>query len=175
MSDELNFEQVFADFPQVLFPYDKSLPVKGWLVQGPKQQVVFWHSQVSYESAEHRHPYGEWGIVITGWCEIITPEGRRPRCLFRRAMAAACTRVVPGGKLASNTSSACWPRANASRTRSSAVPRNCLATSAPRSRRGKRAMIVCYLTTLASAKRCRGVRTTPARPPARVFLASWPE
>ena len=77
MSDELNFEQVFADFPQVLFPYDKSLPVKGWLVQGPKQQVVFWHSQVSYESAEHRHPYGEWGIVITGWCEIITPEGRR--------------------------------------------------------------------------------------------------
>ena len=46
MSDELNFAQVFADFPQVLFPYDKSLPVKGWLVQGPKQQVVFWHSQV---------------------------------------------------------------------------------------------------------------------------------
>jgi len=77
VSDELNFAQVFADFPQVLFPYDKSLPVKGWLVQGPKQQVVFWHSQVAYESAEHRHPYAEWGIVITGWCEIITPEGRQ--------------------------------------------------------------------------------------------------
>ena len=77
MADELDFEKVFAGFPQVLFPYDKTLPVKGWLVQGPKQQVVFWHSRVRYQSKEHSHPYAEWGIVITGWCDVITPEGTR--------------------------------------------------------------------------------------------------
>ena len=77
MAEELDFEQVFAALPEVLFPYDKSLPVRGWLVQGPKQQVVFWHSEQAYESAEHSHPYAEWGIVITGWCDIITPAGRR--------------------------------------------------------------------------------------------------
>ena len=77
MSDELDFEKVFASFPKVLFPYDRSLPVRGWLVQGPKQQVVFWHSEQRYESKEHSHPYAEWGIVITGWCDIITPEGKR--------------------------------------------------------------------------------------------------
>jgi len=75
MTGELDFEKVFAGFPQVLFPYDKTLPVKGWLVQGPKQQVVFWHSRVRYESKEHSHPHAEWGIVISGWCDIITPEG----------------------------------------------------------------------------------------------------
>lgn len=77
MCEELDFERVFSGFPKVRFPYDKSLPVTGWLVQGPKQQVVFWHSKVAYQSKEHSHPYAEWGIVITGWCEIITPEGRR--------------------------------------------------------------------------------------------------
>jgi len=77
MAQALDFEKVFAGFPKVLFPYDRSLPVKGWLVQGPKQQVVFWHSEVAYESKEHSHPYAEWGFVITGWCDIITPEGRR--------------------------------------------------------------------------------------------------
>ena len=77
MTGELDFESVFADFPEVRFPYDKSLPVRGWLVQGPGQQVVFWHSKERYASAEHAHPYAEWGIVITGWCDIITPEGRR--------------------------------------------------------------------------------------------------
>ena len=77
MEQELDFEKIFADLPNVLFPYDKTLPVRGWLVQGPKQQVVFWHSKVSYASEEHTHPYAEWGIVITGWCDIITPDGKR--------------------------------------------------------------------------------------------------
>jgi quercetin dioxygenase-like cupin family protein len=77
MPGELEFEKVFASFPKVLFPYDKSLPVRGWLIQGPRQQVAFWHSDQAYETKEHSHPYAEWGIVITGWCEIITPEGTR--------------------------------------------------------------------------------------------------
>jgi len=79
MGEELDFASVFVGFPEIRFPYDKSLPVRGWLVQGPRQQIAFWHSEVSYESAEHSHPYAEWGIVISGWCDIITPEGRR-RC-----------------------------------------------------------------------------------------------
>jgi quercetin dioxygenase-like cupin family protein len=77
MSDKLDFAEVFAGLPNVRFPYDRSLPVRGWLVQGPDQQVVFWHSEVQYESAEHTHPYAEWGIVITGWCDIITPDGKQ--------------------------------------------------------------------------------------------------
>ena len=75
MPDKLDFSNVFSGLPNVRFQYDKSLPVRGWLVQGPDQQVVFWHSSVQYESAEHTHPYAEWGIVITGWCDIITPDG----------------------------------------------------------------------------------------------------
>jgi quercetin dioxygenase-like cupin family protein len=77
MSDELDFDRVFSTLPKIRFPYDRSLPVRGWLIQGPGQQVALWHSRVSYESQEHRHPYAEWGIVITGWCDIITPDGRR--------------------------------------------------------------------------------------------------
>ncbi len=77
MTENLNFETVFAALPTIRFPYDKRLPVHGWLVQGPKQQVAFWYSKVSYQSEEHSHPYAEWGVVITGWCEIITPDSRR--------------------------------------------------------------------------------------------------
>jgi len=77
VAEELNFARVFASFPKVLFPYDKSLPVKGWLVQGPEQQVVFWHSPDACQSEEHSHPYAEWGVIITGWCEIVTPQWRR--------------------------------------------------------------------------------------------------
>ncbi len=77
MKEELDFETVFAALPKIRFPYDKSLPVRGWLVQGPGQQVAFWHSKVAYEGTEHSHPYAEWGVVITGWCDIITPEGTR--------------------------------------------------------------------------------------------------
>lgn len=75
MSDGLDFETVFRDLPQVRFPYDKSLPVRGWLLQSERQQAVFWHAEVSYESAEHSHPYAEWCLVITGWCDVSTPEG----------------------------------------------------------------------------------------------------
>lgn len=77
MADALDFEEVFADLAGVEFPYDSSRPVKGWLVQGESHQVVFWQSKVAWESAEHSHPYAEWGVVVTGWCDITTPEGKR--------------------------------------------------------------------------------------------------
>jgi len=77
MAEALDFAAIFASLPQVQFPFDTSLPVHGWVVQGPEHQVVFWHSERSYESQEHSHPYVEWGVVISGWCEVITPEGRR--------------------------------------------------------------------------------------------------
>jgi quercetin dioxygenase-like cupin family protein len=77
VADALDFEKVFADLPAVLFPYDSSRPVKGWLVQGLSHQIAFWQSKEAWESAEHSHPYAEWGIVVTGWCEITTPEGKR--------------------------------------------------------------------------------------------------
>ena len=77
MPEPLDFDAAFASLPQVQFPFDSSLPVRGWLVQGQEQQVVFWHSKRSYQSREHSHPYVEWGVVITGWCEVTTPQGRR--------------------------------------------------------------------------------------------------
>lgn len=77
MVEELDFESVFASLPRIRFPYDRSLPVRGWMIQGPNQQVAFWHSPVAYESTEHSHPYAEWGIVVSGWCDIVTPQGRR--------------------------------------------------------------------------------------------------
>ena len=75
--DALDFDQVFAGLPKVRFPYDASLPVRGWLMQGAAHQVVLWYTPQAYESTEHRHPYAEWGVVITGWCEVTTPEGTR--------------------------------------------------------------------------------------------------
>jgi len=77
MSSGLDFDAIFVDLPKVRFPYDKSLPVRGWLIQGEKHQAVFWRSEVSYESKEHSHPYPEWCMVITGWTEVITPEGKQ--------------------------------------------------------------------------------------------------
>jgi quercetin dioxygenase-like cupin family protein len=77
MPDELDFETIFADLPKIRFPFDRSLPVRGWLVQGPRHQVAFWHSPVAYKSQEHSHRYAEWGVVITGWCDITTPDGTR--------------------------------------------------------------------------------------------------
>lgn len=60
MEEALDLAEVFRDLPQVLFLYDKSLPVKRWMVQRPAQQFAFSHSEDAYESAEPSHPYSEW-------------------------------------------------------------------------------------------------------------------
>jgi quercetin dioxygenase-like cupin family protein len=73
---KLNFRKVFADLPKVKMPFDESLPVQGWLISGESAQVAFWHAENSYKCKEHVHPYAEWGIVITGWCDITTPAER---------------------------------------------------------------------------------------------------
>ena len=41
---------------------------KGWIVQGPNCQVVFWevHKKGGYKFKRHSHPFIEWAVVLEG-------------------------------------------------------------------------------------------------------------
>ena len=63
-------------FPQII---KDSLPqaestisgdLQGFVLSGEKCQVVFWEVKHAFYVDEHVHPHGEWGIVVSGWCEL---------------------------------------------------------------------------------------------------------
>jgi len=55
----------------VKYPFNQTSPIEGWCVQGKNHQVVLWQGSEAFDSAEHSHPYAEWGVVLSGWCEVI--------------------------------------------------------------------------------------------------------
>ncbi len=62
---------------QLLPGVDSPFPgMKGWLHQGEKTQVVFWQAEEGCICEEHRHPYDEWGVVLSGYTEE-TVEGKK--------------------------------------------------------------------------------------------------
>lgn len=54
------------------------LGMKGWITDPKKMQVVFWHAPDGLKSMAHSHPYPEWGIVVSGYCDL-TVEGKSRR------------------------------------------------------------------------------------------------
>ena len=62
----------------VKYPFNETSPIEGWCVQGENHQVVLWQGSEAFDSAEHSHPYPEWGVVLSGWCECVV-EGELRR------------------------------------------------------------------------------------------------
>ena len=53
--------------------------VKAWILQGEKQQLVFFEMELSAKVPEHSHDYPQWGIMIEGKMELII-EGKPRIC-----------------------------------------------------------------------------------------------
>jgi len=53
--------------------------VRAWLLQGEKQQLVFFEMESHAQVPEHSHDYSQWGIVIDGKMELII-EGKPRIC-----------------------------------------------------------------------------------------------
>jgi len=57
-------------FPKVI----KALPeadtqingIRAWILQGEKQQLIFFEMEPTAKVPEHSHPYPQWGILIQG-------------------------------------------------------------------------------------------------------------
>lgn len=45
--------------------------LEGYVLNGEKCQVVFWEVKHAFFVEEHSHPHAEWGIVVSGSCELI--------------------------------------------------------------------------------------------------------
>ena len=44
--------------------------LQGYVLSGENCQVVFWEVKNAFYVEEHSHPHAEWGIVVTGSCEL---------------------------------------------------------------------------------------------------------
>ena len=44
--------------------------LEGHVLSGEKCQVVFWEVKRAFFVGEHSHPHAEWGIVVSGSCEL---------------------------------------------------------------------------------------------------------
>jgi len=61
---------LIESLPEVQYPFDESVQMKGWLIQGENQQVVLWEAKTPQKMEEHSHPYAEWCIVISGEAKV---------------------------------------------------------------------------------------------------------
>ncbi len=61
MSDE-NWNELITSLPEADIPFDG---VRGWLLQGPKQQQVFFDIAPIGEVPPHSHG-AQWGIMVDG-------------------------------------------------------------------------------------------------------------
>ena len=64
--------------------------MRGWIADASRVQVVFWHSEKGLDCAAHDHPYAEWGIVVSGWCDLTIQGGTH------RYRAGDCFYIPPG-------------------------------------------------------------------------------
>jgi len=62
------------DFPQVITGLPEAdVPVRGiraWILQGEKQQLVFFEMEPHALVPEHSHDYPQWGLMIEGEMEL---------------------------------------------------------------------------------------------------------
>jgi quercetin dioxygenase-like cupin family protein len=70
------FPEVITRLPQADIQLEG---VKAWILQGEKQQLVFFEMETTAKIPEHSHDYPQWGTVIEGKMEL-TIEGK-PRIL----------------------------------------------------------------------------------------------
>ena len=53
--------------------------IRAWMLQGDKQQLVFFEMEPSAQVPEHCHDYPQWGIMVEGKMEL-TIEGKPRIC-----------------------------------------------------------------------------------------------
>jgi len=66
--------ELLETLPEVSYPFDQEVQLKGWLIQGKDHQVVLWESKTPQKTGDHSHPYPEWCIVISGETKVTIGE-----------------------------------------------------------------------------------------------------
>jgi quercetin dioxygenase-like cupin family protein len=76
-------DQRGRDFPDVITRLPEAdiqlNRVRAWILQGEKQQLVFFEMESFAEVPEHSHDYSQWGIIVEGKMELII-EGKPRIC-----------------------------------------------------------------------------------------------
>ena len=72
MSDPENFPRFIRKLPEIALPFPGC---RGWLIQGPDQQVVFIEFDSTTEVPEHSHAE-QWEFVVAGEV-VLDREGTR--------------------------------------------------------------------------------------------------
>jgi len=71
-----NFPKVITLLPEADIQVEG---IRAWILQGDKQQLVFFQMESFAQVPEHSHDYPQWGIVIEGRMKL-TIEGKTRRC-----------------------------------------------------------------------------------------------
>ena len=71
-----NFPKVITLLPEADIQVEG---IRAWILQGDKQQLVFFQMESFAQVPEHSHDYPQWGIVIEGRMKL-TIEGKTRLC-----------------------------------------------------------------------------------------------
>lgn len=67
---------VITDLPEADIQFEG---MKGWILQGERQQLVFFEMEPIAIVPEHSHDYAQWGMVIEGRMKL-TIDGKPRMC-----------------------------------------------------------------------------------------------
>ncbi len=70
------FPMVITDLPEADIQFEG---MKGWILQGERQQLVFFEMEPIAIVPEHSHDYAQWGMVIEGRMKL-TIDGKPRMC-----------------------------------------------------------------------------------------------
>jgi quercetin dioxygenase-like cupin family protein len=73
---ERGYPEVITRLPEAGIQFQG---VRAWILQGERQQLVFFEMESSAQVPEHSHTYPQWGTLIEGKMELII-EGK-PRII----------------------------------------------------------------------------------------------
>lgn len=73
---ERGYPEVITRLPEADIQFQG---VRAWILQGERQQLVFFEMEPSAQVPEHSHTYPQWGTLIEGKMELII-EGK-PRII----------------------------------------------------------------------------------------------
>jgi quercetin dioxygenase-like cupin family protein len=72
------FPKVIKDLPEADLPFNG---VRAWILQGEKQQLIFFEMESIAIVPEHSHTYPQWGMVIHGQMKLTVDNKTR---LYRK-------------------------------------------------------------------------------------------
>jgi quercetin dioxygenase-like cupin family protein len=79
----MNTKKSKPEYPEIIMRLPEAdMPFKGvkaWIIQGEKQQLIFFEMQSYALIPEHSHDYAQWGMVISGKMEL-TFNGKTRIC-----------------------------------------------------------------------------------------------